>query len=59
MPRGLNAQMDRIEKQIIMDCLKRTNGQVTLACEELQIPRKTLYDRMKRHAILPEAFRND
>ncbi|OUS08407.1 hypothetical protein A9Q96_02855 [Rhodobacterales bacterium 52_120_T64] len=59
LPRGLNAQMDRIEKQIIMDCLKRTNGQVTLACEELQIPRKTLYDRMKRHSILPEVFRSD
>ncbi len=57
LPQGLNAQMDRIEKRIIMDCLKRTNGQVTLACEELQIPRKTLYDRMKRHAILPEAYR--
>ncbi len=59
LPRGLNAQMDRIEKQIIRDCLKRTKGQVTLACEELQIPRKTLYDRMKRHAIVPEVFRNE
>jgi len=59
LPRGLNAQMDRIEKLIIIDCLKRTNGQVTHACEDLQIPRKTLYDRMKRHAILPETFRND
>lgn len=59
LPQGLNAQMDRIEKQIIMDSLKRTKGQVTLACEDLQIPRKTLYDRMKRHAIVPEAFRSE
>ncbi|MEK6204663.1 MAG: sigma 54-interacting transcriptional regulator, partial [Amylibacter sp.] len=58
LPQGLNAQMDLIEKQLITDCLKRTKGQVTQACEELQIPRKTLYDRLKRHAILPESFRN-
>lgn len=54
---GLNAQIDRIESQIIRDCLKRNSGQVTQTCEELQVPRKTLYDRMKRHGILPEEFR--
>jgi two-component system C4-dicarboxylate transport response regulator DctD len=56
-PVGLNAQMDKIEKQIISDCLKRNKGQVTQTCEELQVPRKTLYDRMKRHDIQPEQFR--
>jgi two-component system C4-dicarboxylate transport response regulator DctD len=56
-PVGLNAQMDKIEKQIITDCLKRNKGQVTQTCEELQVPRKTLYDRMKRHDIQPEQFR--
>lgn len=56
-PVGLNAQIDKIEKQIITDCLKRNRGQVTQTCEELQVPRKTLYDRMKRHDILPEEFR--
>ena len=54
---GLNAQMEKIEKHIITDCLKRNNGQVTQTCEELQVPRKTLYDRMKRHNIQPEHFR--
>jgi len=54
---GLNAQMDRIERQIITDCLKRNRGQVTQTCEELKVPRKTLYDRMKRHNIHPETFR--
>lgn len=54
---GLNAQMHRIEAQIITDCLKRNRGQVTQTCEELQVPRKTLYDRMKRHNIQPETFR--
>ncbi len=55
---GLGAQMDKIEKQIIEDCLKRNKGQVTQTCEELQVPRKTLYDRMKRHDIQPEQFRS-
>ena len=57
VPSGLNAQMEKIEKQIITDCLKRNKGQVTQTCEELQVPRKTLYDRMKRHNIHPEKFR--
>ena len=56
-PISLSEQMDTIEKQIIVECLKLNKGQVTQTCEELQIPRKTLYDRMKRHAILPEEFR--
>jgi two-component system C4-dicarboxylate transport response regulator DctD len=56
-PVGLNAQMDKIEKQIITDCLKRNKGRVTQTCEELLVPRKTLYDRMKRHDIQPEQFR--
>ena len=56
-PIGLNAQMDKIEKQIITDCLKRNKGQVTQTCEGLQVPCKTLYDRMKRHDIQPEEFR--
>lgn len=54
---SLSEQMDKIEKQIITDCLKRNKGQVTQTCEELQVPRKTLYDRMKRHDIQPEEFR--
>jgi len=54
---GLNAQLERIERQIIIDCLKRQHGQVTQACTELKIPRKTLYDRMKRHKIRPEDYR--
>ncbi len=54
---GLNAQMHRIEAQIITDSLKRHKGRVTQVCEELQVPRKTLYDRMKRHNIRPESFR--
>lgn len=58
VPTGLNEQINLIEKQIISDCLKRNSGQVTQTCEELQIPRKTLYDRMKRHGIQPESFRN-
>ena len=57
VPSGLNAQIEKIEKQIITDCLKRNKGQVTQTCEELLVPRKTLYDRMKRHDIHPEEFR--
>ncbi len=58
-PKGLNAQLHRIERQIIIDCLTRNRGQVTQCCEELQVPRKTLYDRMKRHEIQPEKFRHE
>ncbi len=56
-PMSLNAQLDLVERQIISECLRRNNGQVKLTCEELNLPRKTLYDRMKKHSIRPEDFR--
>ncbi|WP_432723307.1 sigma-54 dependent transcriptional regulator [Jeongeupia wiesaeckerbachi] len=56
-PASLAAQVDRAEKRIIEAALRDTGGQVTRAAEALALPRKTLYDKLARHGIDPDAFR--
>ncbi|MBM3117658.1 sigma-54-dependent transcriptional regulator [Jeongeupia naejangsanensis] len=56
-PATLAVQVDRAEKRIIEGALRDTGGQVTRAAEALGLPRKTLYDKLARHGIDPDAFR--
>lgn len=44
---GLKTQMRVIEKVLIQEALKRHNQSIDAASEELDIPRRTLYHRMK------------
>ena len=55
---NLASQVDATEKLIIENALRQAAGSVAQAAELLQTPKKTLYDKLTRHAILPEAFRN-
>lgn len=55
---SLSGQVDVAEKQIIETALCRCAGNVAQAAELLQTPKKTLYDKLTRHGILPEAFRH-
>jgi len=45
---GLNELLDRVERLVIEDALKASGHRISAAAQALSIPRKTLYDRMKR-----------
>jgi two-component system, NtrC family, C4-dicarboxylate transport response regulator DctD len=53
----MNHQIDAFERQLLIQALTQCNGSVAAAAEHLQIPRKTLYDKLTRHAIDPTSFR--
>lgn len=54
---SLAEQVDAFEKAIIEDGLRRLDGNVVAAAESLQLPRKTLYDKLKRLDITADTFR--
>jgi two-component system C4-dicarboxylate transport response regulator DctD len=53
----LAKQMDVVEKALIEQALRRTQGKVPAAMELLGTPRKTLYDKLHRHGIQLDTFR--
>lgn len=57
--RGLTACIDAFEKKLIEDMLRQTEGQVSLTARLLQLPRKTLYDKLNKHQIQPQLYRLD
>ncbi len=54
---GLTVQMEMVEKLLIEAALTDNFGRVAAVAETLKIPRKTLYDKLKRHNIDPSDFR--
>ncbi|QHQ34983.1 response regulator [Algicella marina] len=56
---GLAAQMDYVEKLLIEGALADHGGRVAAAADALGLPRKTAYDKLKRHGIDPADFRSD
>ena len=55
---GLNDQLARVEKTILEETLTRYRGRAAQVAEVLQLPRKTLYDRLTKHGIKPDDFRS-
>ncbi|RZI39902.1 sigma-54-dependent Fis family transcriptional regulator [Herbaspirillum sp. HC18] len=55
---SLAEQVDAFEKAIIEEALQRQGGNVNTAAESLNIPKKTLYDKLKRFDISTEKFRS-
>ena len=49
--------VDAAERQIIESALGLAAGNVAQAAEQLQTPKKTLYDKLVRHHIVAEKFR--
>ena len=47
------------ERTVIEQCLRMCGGSVTRAAEHLQLPRKTLYDKLTRFAVNPSLFRGE
>lgn len=56
-PGDLASMMASYEASLLREALRATRGHVTRAMAQLNLPRKTFYDKLARHAIQPEAFR--
>ncbi len=55
---GLTEQLARVERTLLEEALRRFAGNATLAAQALRVPRKTFYDKLTRHGLRPELFRN-
>lgn len=55
--RGLVEKMAQFEAEEIRNALAATRGNVTGALELLKLPRKTFYDKVRRHNIHPREWR--
>jgi len=54
----LTEQVEHFERHLIDAALKRTGGNVTQACENLSIPRKTFYDKLTKYGLRGEDYRS-
>lgn len=50
---NLRERLDRVERNLLVDCLRRTGGNQSQAARELGLPRRTLLYRMERLNISP------
>lgn len=55
---GLNDEMDRFERTLIEGALKRHGGSIPKVLDDLDIPRRTLNAKMKKHGIRRSTFRS-
>ncbi|MBZ9936548.1 sigma-54 dependent transcriptional regulator [Mesorhizobium sp. BR1-1-16] len=53
---GLTERVDRFEADLIRATLRESGGDVRTTIEKLRLPRKTFYDKLKRHGITRAAF---
>ncbi len=53
---GLTERVDRYEAELLRTALRETGGDVRATLELLQLPRKTFYDKLKRHGITRADF---
>lgn len=54
---GLAERVARFEARVLHDALRDAGGDIVTAQQALRIPRKTLYDKLKRHGLKPADFR--
>jgi len=54
--RPLKNQLAAFEKCVLEQELARNSGNITKTCSSLQLPRKTLYYKMKKHDVKREDF---
>ncbi|MNJ79068.1 acetoacetate metabolism regulatory protein AtoC [compost metagenome] len=45
---SLRDRMDRLERNLLLECLRKNSGNQTLTARELELPRRTLLYRMER-----------
>lgn len=54
----LPQQVELFEKSLISQSLANHHGRITAVCEHLGLPRKTLYDKLKKYALKAEDYRH-
>ena len=54
---GLVQRVQTYEAELIREALTRHQGDIRQVTADLQIPRKTLYDKMARHGLIPARHR--
>jgi two-component system C4-dicarboxylate transport response regulator DctD len=54
---SLAGQVDAFERALIEDALRRHGGNIVAVADSLHLPKKTLYDKLKRFEISIEQFR--
>ena len=54
---SLAEQVDAFERAVISEAMSRYHGNVALVSDHLKLPRKTLYDRLRRFNLVAESFR--
>lgn len=54
---GLVPRVQAYEAELIRESLTRHKGDIRMVTTELKIPRKTLYDKMARHGLIPARHR--
>jgi len=55
---GLAQRVQTYEAELIRESLTRHQGDIRRVTAELRIPRKTLYDKMARHGLVPASHRS-
>jgi len=50
---SLSARVNAFERQLIEDALRQNQGVVSKTAEALHLPKKTLYDKLRKHRIEP------
>lgn len=54
---GLVEQMAQVERSLLISALEHAGGNATDAARALILPRKTFYDKLARHNLRPEQYR--
>lgn len=54
---GLAAQMLQVERSLLVDALRQNHGNASATASQLQLPRKTFYDKLAKHGLKPGSFR--
>ncbi|SNS40980.1 sigma-54-dependent transcriptional regulator [Antarctobacter heliothermus] len=54
---GLNERLAQVERSLLIEALRKAEGQARLAAEALKLPRKTFYDKLAKYGLKPETYR--
>jgi two-component system C4-dicarboxylate transport response regulator DctD len=55
----LAQQVNQVEKALIEQALREHRGRASAVCEALGVSRTSLYEKLARHAIAIDGFRDD
>jgi two-component system C4-dicarboxylate transport response regulator DctD len=57
LPRSLPQQVEAYERAVVMEMLRRHQGDQSATAQALSIPRQTLHDKLRKLSITPDALK--